>query len=145
MTRYLLIILLFLPINFCFSVEKIEEQNNKTVEKVYKTIKTTKADRFQNTAIVKVLNKITGKTQIIKIKINETIVFERLEIKPIICWKSYPEEEPENKLLLEILENNPNNTKKAKVFFGWIFSSSPSISGLEHPLYDIKLDDCINE
>lgn len=145
MIKYLLIILLFSSVNVCFSVEKLEEQNSQIVEQTYKTIKDAKPNRFQNIIIIKVLNKITGKTQTINMKINETIVFERLEIKPIICWKSYPEEEPENKLLVEIFENNPNNTKKTKLFFGWIFSSSPSISGLEHPLYDIKLDNCNTE
>ena len=86
------------------------------------------------------INKITGKTSVIEAKIGDTIQFEQLEILFLKCWKSYPEENTENKLLLKIFENKDG--KKNLIFYGWFFSSSPSISGLEHSLYDLKLLTC---
>lgn len=109
-----------------------------------KLIKNQSEDRFVNTIKLQGLNKITGKTFEIEVKVGEIINFERLKIIPIKCWKSYPEESPENKLLIRIFETNLNDLKEKSIFYGWIFSSSPSISGLEHPLYDIKLEDCYN-
>ncbi len=109
-----------------------------------KLVKNQPKDRFVNSVKLQGLNKITGKTFEIETGIDEIIKFERLDIIPLKCWKSYPEEAPENKLLLKIYENNVKDNSRKLIFFGWIFSSSPSISGLEHPFYDIKLEDCYN-
>ena len=109
-----------------------------------KLIRNQPEDRFVSTVKLQGLNKITGKTFEIETSAGEVINFERLKIIPLKCWKSYPEESPENKLLIKIFESNIRDNKEKLIFYGWIFSSSPSISGLEHPLYDIKLEDCYN-
>lgn len=112
--------------------------------KIKKKIKNTDSRRFVNTAKLMVLNKITGRTSEIDVEIDKSIMFENIEILPIVCWKSYPEENPENKLLLKVYELEKGKKNKKLLFFGWIFSSSYSISGLEHPMYDINLKDCKN-
>ena len=84
------------------------------------------------------INDILSKT-----KIGKVLKFERLIVKPILCWKSYPEENPENKLLVKIYEVRGKNKKL--LFYGWIFSSTPSISGLEHQFYDVVLKNCFNK
>lgn len=109
-----------------------------------KTIAETDINRFADIVIIRALNKITGKTFEIKTKVGEIVEFEKLKIVPLKCWKSYPEEEPENKLLLKILERDIQNNEKL-IFYGWIFSSSSSISGLEHSMYDIILNNCEKE
>jgi hypothetical protein len=101
------------------------------------------SERFVNNAELQIINKITGKVYKIRAKIDEPVVFERLEIIPLKCWKSFPEENPENKLLLRIFETNQHSRKKELIFYGWIFSSTPSVSGLEHSLYDVELKDCM--
>lgn len=103
-------------------------------------IKNQPEDRFVNKVKLHGLNKVTGKTFVIEAKIGDVIKFEQLEILFLKCWKSYPEENTENKLLLKIFENKDD--KKNLIFYGWFFSSSPSISGLEHSLYDLKLLTC---
>ncbi|MDR1499156.1 MAG: DUF2155 domain-containing protein [Rickettsiales bacterium] len=110
-----------------------------------KLVKNQPADRFVENVELQILNKITGKSFRIKTKVGKSSIFERLEILPLKCWKSYPEENPENKLLLKVYETNSKSEKKKVIFYGWIFSSSPSISGLEHSLYDLKLEDCHND
>lgn len=106
-------------------------------------IKNQPKDRFVNKIKLQILDKITGKTSQVDVKTKTKVNFEKLEIIPILCWKSYPEESPENKLLLKIYEKQ-SKTKKL-IFYGWIFSSNPSISGLEHSLYDVTLKDCVKE
>jgi hypothetical protein len=103
------------------------------------------AERFANNAELQILNKITGKVHKIRAKIDKDrpVIFERLEIILLSCWKSFPEENPENKLLLRIFETNQHDRKKRLIFYGWIFSSTPSVSGLEHSLYDVELKDCM--
>lgn len=106
-------------------------------------IKNQPENRFVDKVKLHGLNKITGKTSVIEAKVGDTIKFEELEILFLKCWKSYPEENTENKLLLKIFENdNKKDGDKKLIFYGWFFSSSPSISGLEHPLYDLKLLNC---
>lgn len=105
-------------------------------------VKNQPSDRFVENVELQFLDKITGKTSNFETKIGSIVRFERLEIIPLICWKSYPEEEPENKLLVKIYEIK-GKTKKL-LFYGWIFSSSPSVSGLEHQFYDVVLKNCFN-
>ncbi len=117
------------------------ESTDEKPSQSLKTIGETENKRFADYVILRALDKITGKTFELKAKTNESVVFERLEILPLKCWKSYPEELPENKLLLKLFEKRKGRDKDL-LFYGWIFSSTPGISGLEHPTYDITLKDC---
>ena len=103
--------------------------------------------RFYNTAIVQALNKTTAKTSIIDLKVGEKISYGSLKIIAHKCWQSPLEQKPENKILLEVFEVKNENSEKLqekRIFYGWTFSSSPSISGLEHPIYDIIALNCKN-
>ena len=114
-----------------------------------------KSENNSPTAILQGLNKVTGKTSELKIKVGEEAIFGELTIKVKKCWRAPLDQRPENKILLEITDNNSNqessnnNTNPAQnsdskkvIFYGWMFSSSPSISGLEHPIYDITAISC---
>ena len=98
-------------------------------------------DNFTSTAILQGLNKITAKTSRLTGKINTEIIFGKLSIIVKKCWKSPPDQKPENKILMKIIETNVDNKDKI-VFYGWMFSSTPSVSGLEHPIYDITAIEC---
>lgn len=124
--------------NISLSEENKEE--NKEVDDI--KIKDTKEINETNTIKIQALNKITAKSYEYKIKIGDSIKFERLIITPLFCWKSAPSDIPENKALLKISENQLNKEQK-EIFYGWMFSSAPSISSLEHPMYDIKVVDCL--
>ena len=97
---------------------------------------------FYSTAVVQALNKITAKTSILEMKIGDNVSFGTLTIIARKCWKSGSDQRPESKILLEVLDSNNDKTNKTRVFYGWMFSSSPSISGLEHPIYDITAISC---
>lgn len=122
------------------SLSEENKEENKEVEDI--KIKDTKEINKTNTIKIQALNKITAKSYEYKIKIGDSIEFERLIITPLFCWKSAPSDIPENKALLKISENQLNKEQK-EIFYGWMFSSAPSISSLEHPMYDIKVVDCL--
>jgi hypothetical protein len=104
--------------------------------------------RFNNLAVVQVLNKTTAKTSILNLKIGEKISFGSLKIIAHKCWQSPLEQKPENKILLEVFEFKNETEEKSqekRIFYGWMFSSSPSISSLENPIYDITALNCKNK
>ena len=87
------------------------------------------------------LDKITAKFSEFDIKVGNKKNFGTLEINIFKCKKRPPEEIPENFVLLKITDEI--NIDKPVIFFsGWMLSSSPSLSPLEHPTYDIWVKDC---
>ena len=93
------------------------------------------------TIVLQGLNKVTGRTSRLTGPVGAVLRFGNLEIVPRRCWKSEPEDRPENAALLEISELKPGEAPQ-QIFLGWMFSSSPGLSGLEHPVYDIGVLSC---
>jgi hypothetical protein len=96
---------------------------------------------FYDIAIIQALNKITAKTSVLKIKTGEKTEFGQISIIAHKCWQAPPDQRPESKILLEVLQNKTDEVSK-RIFYGWLFASSPSISGLEHPIYDLTALSC---
>ena len=89
-------------------------------------------------ASLSVLNKITANVDNLDIKLKENFEYGELRIYPINCYLSSPEEKPETAIYLNVY----HNTKDEKIFSGWMLKSLPSISAIEHPIYDIWVNDC---
>ena len=89
-------------------------------------------------ASLSVLNKITANVDNIDIKLKENFEYGELRIYPIDCYLSSPEEKPETAIYLNIY----HDTKGEKIFSGWMLKTLPSISAIEHPIYDIWVNDC---
>ena len=126
-------------------IEKISEDDFESQEEVKPE---NDLSRFNNIAVVQVLNKTTAKTSILNLKIGEKISFGSLKIIAHKCWQSPLEQKPENKILLEVFEFKNESEEKSqekRIFYGWMFSSSPSISSLENPIYDITALNCKNK
>jgi hypothetical protein len=94
-------------------------------------------------ATMQALDKITARTSTLSAPVGEPLKFGTLEVTVRRCAFHPPEETPENAALVVIrdLGYDPN-VAPAEVFSGWMFSSSPAISALEHPVYDITLLAC---
>jgi hypothetical protein len=74
------------------------------------------------------------------------IRFGTLEITVQRCAFRPPEEPPENVAFLEVYDQGHDTSLPRRlVFSGWVFSSSPALSALEHPVFDITLIDCLVE
>lgn len=87
------------------------------------------------------LNKITARISEIAIPVGETVRFGTLELTVRACHKRPPEETPETSVFVEVVEARVGE-KRVGRFQGWMFASSPALSSLEHPVYDIWVLDC---
>ena len=93
------------------------------------------------TAILQGLDKITARVSRFDAPVGQAVRFGTLSILVRDCEKSAPEERPENAAFVQIEENRPKE-QKLRLFSGWMFSSSPALSALEHPVYDVNLLEC---
>ena len=88
------------------------------------------------------LDKITARITTFDAPIDEPVRFGALEIVARDCTKRPPEEPPEVTVFLEIAEIGQPGGERTPLFAGWMFASSPAISALEHPVYDVWAIDC---
>ncbi|SDG02716.1 hypothetical protein SAMN05216241_104169 [Limimonas halophila] len=91
--------------------------------------------------VLKGLDKITARTSTFKVPVGGTRTFGTLKITARHCWKTPPEKPPQRKAFLEIVDNRPDQPAE-EVFSGWMFSTKPALSALEHPVYDVWVIDC---
>ena len=91
---------------------------------------------------IKILDKISSKTSQLNLKIQEDKNFENLIIKVLKCKNSEFDDIPEVTAYLQVQDITIKNNDQVFVFNGWTFSSSPSISLFDHPVYDIWLTKC---
>lgn len=96
-----------------------------------------------NGALLQGLDKVTARISPIEAAIGQPVRFGTLEITVRRCIKRPPEEPPESAALLEIREVRPGE-EPVGIFRGWMFASSPALSALEHPVYDVWVKDCLN-
>ena len=96
-----------------------------------------------DTVVLQGLDKITARVSTIKVPVGQTVNFGALQITARACDKHPPEEAPEAAAFLEVVEVEPDE-KPVLRFSGWMFASSPALSALEHPVYDLIVLDCIN-
>ena len=92
-------------------------------------------------AKLKLLDKITNKVTQKIINVNSIIDWASLNIQIYACYSTPPEEIPEDYVLLEIKDTL--SKKKEYIYRGWMISSSPDVTPLEHPIYDLWLIDCM--
>ena len=92
-------------------------------------------------ALLQGLDKITARVSKFDAPVDTAVRFGTLSIRVRDCEKNPPEETPESAAFLEIDELRPGEARVG-LFSGWMFASSPALSVLEHPVYDVNLLDC---
>ena len=102
------------------------------------------ADIATNKMILRGVDKITGRVSTMDATIHQPLQFGTLTIIPERCLTKPQEEMPENAVYLQIFETVKEAPQK-QIFKGWMFSSNPALSPLEHPIYDIWLLSCVNQ
>lgn len=95
----------------------------------------------QQIAVLQGLNKITARVSTIEAPVDQAVRFGTLDITVKRCSKRPPEETPESTAYLEIRERR-SGEKSVDLFAGWMFASSPAVSAMEHPVYDVWVIDC---
>ena len=91
---------------------------------------------------IKILDKISSKNTLLKLKNGELIKFKDLSIKSLKCKNSEFDDNPEITAYIQVRDLTNKNNDEVFVFNGWMFSSSPSITPFDHPVYDVWLVKC---
>lgn len=100
------------------------------------------ADSYEM-ATLQGLDKVTARVSEFQAPVGRTVRFGSLEIVVRHCDKRPPEETPESAAFLDVWEVRPGEPAQT-VFRGWMFASSPALSAMEHPVYDVWVLDCVN-
>ena len=88
------------------------------------------------------MDKISSKNTLVKLKNWELIKFKDLSIKSLKCKNSEFDDNPEITAYIQVKDLTDENNNEVFVFNGWMFSSSPSITPFDHPVYDVWLVKC---
>lgn len=108
----------------------------------------TEEQRRAKTVRLNGLDKITGRIMSFDAPVDVPTLFGALQITARTCHKRPPEETPETSAYLEIADfgaaasASNGKLKGQDIFSGWMFASSPALSALEHPIYDVWVIDC---
>ena len=120
---YIFLSLLFFSINFLINSNSASDLEGNFTE-------------------IKVLDKISSKKTLVKLKNGEEIKHKDLSIKSIKCKNSEFDDDPEIIAYVQVRDLTNKNKDDVFVFNGWMFSSSPSIAPFDHPVYDVWLVKC---
>ena len=91
---------------------------------------------------IKILDKISSKNILLKLKNGELKKFKDLSIKSLKCKNSEFDDNPEITAYIQVRDLTNKSNDEVFVFNGWMFSSSPSITPFDHPVYDVWLISC---
>ena len=94
-------------------------------------------------ASFKLLNKTTNKVSTKDILVSSKISWETLNIEVLYCGSTPPTEIPEDYVLIDVYDTI--NNENINIYKGWMISSSPDVTPLENPIYDLWLVDCSND
>ena len=94
-------------------------------------------------ASFKLLNKTTNKVSTKDILVSSKISWETLNIEVLYCGSTPPTEIPEDYVLIDVYDTI--NNENTNIYKGWMISSSPDVTSLQNPIYDLWLVDCSND
>ena len=105
-------------------------------------VRLARADPYE-IVVLQSLDKVAARVSLLDVPVGSTVGFGSLKITARSCDKRPPEETPESAAFLEIVEERPDEAPTTQ-FSGWMFASSPALSAMEHPVYDVWVIDCKN-
>jgi hypothetical protein len=88
------------------------------------------------------LDKITARTSTFELAVGRSTRMGTLSITLRACRESLPTDPPESAAFLEVAEIRQGEQTPSLVFSGWMFASSPALSAMEHPVYDVWVLSC---
>ena len=109
---------------------------------LFTTISHSKSQLEGSFTEIKILDKISSKNTSIKLKNGQLLKFKDLSIQSLKCKNSEFDDSPEITAYIQVRDLSNQNNDEVFVFNGWMFSSSPSITPFDHPIYDVWLIKC---
>ena len=121
--NYSLILIYFFLTTSFFSVSALEVAEGKFFE-------------------IKILDKVSSKSNLLKLKIGEETKYQNLLIKGLKCKNSEFDDNPEIIAYIQVKDLTNEDNDEVFIFNGWTFSSSPTINPFDHPVYNVWLTKC---
>ena len=121
--NFILILFYFFLISFLSLTHAQENSNGRFIE-------------------IKILDKVSSKTNLLKLTIGEEKKFQNLLIKSLKCKNSEFDDNPEITAYIQVQDLMNKDNNEVFIFNGWTFSSSPAVNPFDHPVYDIWLTKC---
>ena len=121
--NFILILFYFFLICIPLTTQALENPNGKFID-------------------IKILDKVSSKTNLLKLTIGEEKKFQNLLIKSLKCKNSEFDDNPEITAYIQVQDLMNKDNNEVFIFNGWTFSSSPAINPFDHPVYDIWLTKC---
>ena len=100
-------------------------------------------DIDMNMAQMQAMDKITGRVSLIEVPVGGEVKFGTFSIVVRSCKTRSEEEIPENSAFVDVTDKSFDK-EEFNIFKGWMFSSSPAVNAVEHPIYDVWLLKCFN-
>lgn len=149
--RALALILLFCSLPLAHSIAQSEtvidgtEQPAPVTSEPLPEPELPKKKTFTDTPQVRlrILDKVRAESRTYDLEVGHTVAYANIRIRPRACRKSSPLDDPENASFLQVWEIKPNG-KSDWIFSGWMFASSPSLSAMDHAVYDVTVLDCLD-
>jgi hypothetical protein len=92
----------------------------------------------QGSAVLQVLDKVNAQSATLTIRVGQSGQYGALTIAVRACDVTPPTERQDATAFLDITDSHPD----APSFHGWMLKSDPSVSMLQHPLYDVRVLGC---
>jgi hypothetical protein len=121
--NYLIILIFFFLSTGILSISALENNEGQFIE-------------------IKILDKVSSKNNLLKLKIGEEKKYKNLLIKSLKCKNSEFDDNPEITAYIQVQDLTNQDNDEVFIFNGWTFSSSPTINPFDHPVYNIWLMKC---
>jgi hypothetical protein len=97
------------------------------------------------TVVLRTVDKLSARTHTFDIPVDKTVKFgNSLFIKVRACRRASPLDKPESAAFLQVWERKSSEDASNWIFSGWMFASNPSLSAMDHPVYDVWVIECKN-
>ena len=93
-------------------------------------------------AVLRAIDKVTGRVAEFQVEKGELTKFGAIFITVKSCRVTSPDQAPESAAFLDVSEFKREQQQQVTVFSGWMFASSPALSAMDHPVYDLWLIGC---
>jgi hypothetical protein len=92
----------------------------------------------QTTAMLQVLDKVNAQNAVLTVKVGQSAQFGSLTIQVQACQIRPPDQPQDATAFLTITDSHAD----APGFRGWLLANHPSVSMLQHPIYDVRVVGC---
>ena len=99
-------------------------------------------DGVKRMIVMRGLDKLTGRPANILAPVGVPVHYATLTITARYCYSTPITEPAETTAFVQIEDHRPDQDAR-QVFSGWMLASSPSLNGLQHPLYDVWVISCV--